>query len=190
MGRLVLSRRAVGLVAVVVLALASTGAVRPACAEEDVSKELEAGAVPGAFRLNDQSGAAVSAGGAKDAGWFVLAFYPKALTPGCTKEMCSLRDTVAEIEKLGVEVYGISLDDVQSQKKFADLHSIPFPLLSDPDGSVARRYRVLSPDGRFTKRYSFVVDGTGTVRHVDRDVDVANHGAALVRVLQGLKKGE
>jgi peroxiredoxin Q/BCP len=176
-----------------VLALAAgllgTALPRPATAhDEDDGRELEVGAVPGAFRLNDQDGAAVAAGGGKDHGWFVLAFYPKALTPGCTREMCSLRDHLAELERLGAKVYGISLDDVRSQKRFAEEHSLSFPLLSDPDGSVARRYRVLSPDGRFTKRHSFVVDPAGVVRHVNCTVDVAAHGASLVKVLAELTK--
>ena len=163
-------------------------ASRAAAHDEDDGKDLEVGAVPAPFRLNDQDGQAVTAGGGTGHGWFVLAFYPQALTKGCTKEMCSLRDHLAEIQRLGVKVYGISLDDVRAQKRFAEEHSLTFPLLSDPDGSVARRYRVLSPDGRFTKRHTFVVDPAGVVRHVDRAVDVATHGASLARLLADLTK--
>ena len=104
-------------------------------AEEEVDG-LAVGVVVPPFRLNDHEGRAVSLGGGKGHGWFVLAFYPKALTPGCIKEVCSLRDSLGDLKALGVQVYGISLDDVVSQKKFVETHALTFPLLSDPDAKT------------------------------------------------------
>lgn len=100
--------------------------------------------------------------------------------------MCSLRDAASELDALDVKILGLSLDDVQAQKKFADEQNLAYPLLSDPDGSVAAKYGVL---GRgFANRVTFVVDPAGKVRWVDRQVDVNRHGAALaerIRELQG-----
>jgi peroxiredoxin Q/BCP len=146
-------------------------------------KEVRVGDVPGAFALNDENGRGVRLGQGEGHGWFVLAFYPKAMTGGCTKEVCSLRDSLAELSGRGVKVYGISLDDVVSQKQFVDKEKLNFPLLSDTDGSVARKYRTLPEGGKYTSRVTFVVDPKGVVRHVDRSVQVATHGSDLVAVV-------
>ena len=87
---------------------------------------------------------------------------------------------------MSAKVYGISLDDVASQKQFHTQQNLTFPLLSDPDGSVARRFNTL-PEGKpYTSRVTFVVDPTGVVRHVDKNVQVATHGADLAAVLRKL----
>ena len=67
----------------------------------------------------------------------VLYFYPKADTPGCTKEACGFRDTYSEIKKTGVVLLGISKDTAASQKKFQEKFSLPFSLLADPDKKIA-----------------------------------------------------
>lgn len=81
----------------------------------------------------------------------------------------------------------VSLDDVATQKRFAEEHELPYPVLSDPDGSAARKYGVLARGGRFARRVSFVVDPEGTVRHVDERVDVVKHGTALAEVVERLR---
>lgn len=155
-------------------------------AEEPTMKQIQAGDRPGAFALNDQEGRAVRLADGQGHGWFVLAFYPKASTPGCTKEVCSLRDALAELKAQGVAVFGISLDDVASQKRFHEAQQLTYPLLSDPDGSVAAKFGVLPPDAKWTQRVTFVVDPAGVVRHVDRGVAVATHGADLLAVVTKL----
>lgn len=79
-----------------------------------------------------------------------------------------------------MKVFGISLDDVRAQAAFHAAQELNFPLLSDPDGSVAAKYGVLPPGGRFTQRKTFLIDRAGILRHVDDKVDVSKHGAALV----------
>lgn len=141
-----------------------------------------------AFRLNDHTGRAFDSSARESGRWMALAFYPKASTPGCTREVCSLRDAGEELAALGVDVYGISLDDVLDQAAFAEAQSLNFLLLSDPDGSVAAKYGVLPEKGRFTKRVTFLVDEKGVLRHVDESVQVGSHGgdlAALVKKLRG-----
>ena len=78
-----------------------------------------------------------------------------------------------------MSVYGISLDDVASQRAFHDAQELNFPLLSDPDGSVAAKYAVLPPGGRFTRRVTFVIDPAGVLRKIDDKVDVSAHGDQL-----------
>ncbi len=82
----------------------------------------------------------------------------------------------------------VSLDDVATQKRFAAANELPYPLLSDPDGSAARKFGVLAPGGRFARRVTFVVDPEGIVRHVDSSVDVVRHGADLADVIAGLRE--
>ncbi len=82
----------------------------------------------------------------------------------------------------------MSLDDVAAQKKFADEQHLAYPVLSDADGSVATKYGVLAPGGRYAKRVTFVVDPDGVVRYVDEQVDVIHHGAALAKQIERLQK--
>jgi peroxiredoxin Q/BCP len=158
-------------------------------AEDPVAeqREIRVGDRPGAFTLNDENGRAVRLGDGKGHGWFVLAFYPKAMTGGCRREVCSLRDALSDLASHEVRVYGISLDDVVSQQRFSEEQKLNFPLLSDPDGSVAARYRTLPAGGQWTERVTFVVDPEGVVRHVDRGVKVDTHGADLLDVVRGLQ---
>jgi peroxiredoxin Q/BCP len=109
----------------------------------------------------------------------VLYFYPKDETPGCTAEACAFRDAWAEIEKSGAVLVGISTDSDASHRAFAAHHRLPFLLVSDPDGELARAYGVpvrLS----FTSRQSFVVGRDGKVRKIYRSVDVKVHAAEIL----------
>jgi peroxiredoxin Q/BCP len=94
--------------------------------------------------------------------------------------MCSLRDAATDFEELGVKVYGASLDDVKSQAAFHEAQKLSFPLLSDPDGSLAAKCGVLASGARFTARKTLLIDPEGVLRHVDEKVDVAKHGSVLV----------
>ena len=82
----------------------------------------------------------------------------------------------------------ISTDDVATQKAFAESQELSYPVLSDPDGSVAGKYQVLS--GRYASRVTFVIDPEGVIRHVDRAVNVSAHGAELAEVLRKLRAGD
>ena len=90
------------------------------------------------------------------------------------------------MKQRNVTPYGISLDDVHSQKAFHTAQKLGFSLLSDPDGSVARRHAVLAEGAKWPQRVTFVVDPKGVVRHVDRKVNVGTHGTDLLKVLDGL----
>lgn len=88
---------------------------------------------------------------------------------------------------MGVDVYGVSLDDVADLAAFAEAQSLELRLLSDPDGSAAAKYGVLHPDRPFANRVTFVLDERGVLRHVDREVKVDTHGDDLIEVLDGLR---
>jgi peroxiredoxin Q/BCP len=82
-------------------------------------------------------------------------FYPKADTPGCTKQACSLRDSYAALKDRGVKIYGVSMDKVKSQKAFQDKYKLPFDLLADEDGTVVDAFGVPKTMG-FSKRQAFL----------------------------------
>jgi thioredoxin-dependent peroxiredoxin len=119
------------------------------------------------FGLLDQHGHEVALATLVLAGPVVLFFYPAALTPGCTKESCHFRDLQAEFAALGAQCVGISMDSVDKQQRFAEQHQLPFPLLSDPKGAVARTYGVKRPvDFLKVKRSTFVIGRDGTIKAV------------------------
>lgn len=163
------------------LTLAQQGAPAPA------QKLPEVGKAAPALRLNDHAGQIRTLGGTTQ-NWSVLAFYPKAMTSGCTSEVCSMRDALGDLATIGADVYGISLDSVKDQAQFAEQQHLNFPLLSDPDASAATKYGVLDPTGQFTKRVTFVIDDRGVLRHVLDKVSVQTHGADLAALIDKLKQ--
>ena len=97
----------------------------------------------------------------------ILAFYPADWSGGCTKEVCTLRDTFAELAKLNATVLGISGDYVFSHHEWAKFHKLPFALLSDHDHKVARAYGSFNETVGYNKRTVFLVDKDGIVRYVN-----------------------
>ncbi|ABE49454.1 peroxiredoxin [Methylobacillus flagellatus] len=124
--------------------------------------------------------------------WLVLYFYPKDDTPGCTKEACSFRDDLFQLEKLGAKVIGISVDDPESHAKFADKYSLPFPLLSDSDGKVADSYGALTNLGiiKIAKRYTFLIDPQGNIAKTYLKVDTSRHSQEIIDDLKQLKTAQ
>lgn len=120
--------------------------------------------------------------------WLVLYFYPKDDTPGCTKEACSFRDDLFQLEKLGAKVVGVSVDDTDSHAAFAKKYSLPFPLLSDKDGKVADSYGALLNLGliKKAKRYTFLIDPQGRVAKIYLSVDTSRHSQEIIDDLKQL----
>jgi peroxiredoxin Q/BCP len=119
-----------------------------------------------AFALRDQDGNLVRLSHFKG-GRVVLYFYPKADTPGCTQQSCNLRDAFPQLQKLDATVIGISPDPVDKQRRFAEKHRLPFPLLSDPDHEVAEAYGAWGERSLYGRKFmgiirsAFVVDEKG-----------------------------
>ena len=123
------------------------------------------GPAPG-FRLQTGVGEYVSLEDFRGKKNVVIYFYPKDFTKGCTAEACEFRDSYEEFKNLGAEVIGISGDNQESHRDFAEEHKLPFILLSDPEGSVRKSYGVKKTLGLIPGRVSFVIDKNGIVKHV------------------------
>ena len=104
----------------------------------------------------------------------VVYFYPADDTPGCTAEACAFRDIWSEYESAGVFVIGVSTQDNESKRKFADEHELPFPLVADTDESWAKAFGV-TVNGGYAKRVSFLLDASGKVAKVYPGVDPGVH---------------
>ena len=114
----------------------------------------------------------------------VLYFYPKDDTPGCTKQACSFRDNYAEFEGKDLVVLGVSYDDEASHQAFTEKFNLPFPLLADTDGAIAKAYDV--EGGGYAKRVTYIIDGKGTIAHVDDKVSTPTHAQDVLGVIAGL----
>ncbi len=124
--------------------------------------------------------------------WLVLYFYPKDDTPGCTTEACKFRDDISVLQRLGVEVLGVSTDDVKSHKEFAEKYHLPFSLLSDPKGETGKAYGALLSLGplTFAKRHSFIIDLRGRIAKVYREVNAKRHSDEVIADLKSLGAGD
>jgi peroxiredoxin Q/BCP len=153
------------------------------------ASELSAGDTAPGFALTDQEGRQHRLADYYGQ-WLVLYFYPKDDTPGCTKEACSLRDEFAAFRQLEVAVLGVSLDDSDSHKAFAKKYHLPFPLLSDTGGTVAKAYGSLGGFGpvRYAKRHTFIIDPEGRIARAWRKVSPAAHGSELLEALSALQQ--
>lgn len=126
----------------------------------------------------------------------VLYFYPKDDTPGCTREACAFRDRKQALHKLGVQVLGVSADDVASHVKFRDKYDLNFPLLADKDHKVAEKYGAWREKNMYGKklmgiqRSTFLIDENGKVAKVWKKVNVDGHDAEVLEALKELAKSK
>jgi peroxiredoxin Q/BCP len=140
------------------------------------------------FKLPSQSGEMVSLEDFLGRKPVVLFFYPKDDTLGCTKEVCAFRDSFEEFRKLDAEVIGISSDSVDSHKRFAKKHNLPFTLLSDEGGKVRKLCGVPNTLGIFPGRVTYVLDREGIVRHIfSSQVAVERHVEEALEVLKSTR---
>lgn len=130
----------------------------------------EAAALPDIAQKN-QDGQPVKLAEAGAKGYLLVYFYPKADTPGCTKQACSLRDAYAKLTDKGVKIYGVSKDSVKAQKAFQEKYKLPFDLLADEDGTVIKAFGVPGTMG-FAKRQAFLFkDGKLVWRDLEASTD-------------------
>lgn len=127
-------------------------------AEPGNSDPLPVGANAPLVSASNQDGQTVVLGDLYAKGTTLVYFYPKADTPGCTAEACSLRDAFVDLQKLGVQVVGVSTDSVAAQKKFQEKYRLPFTLLADTDKKIAAAFGVPTTLG-FASRQSFLIKG-------------------------------
>ena len=117
----------------------------------------------------------------------VLFFYPKDDTPGCTIEACSFRDNHKALTELGAVVWGVSADDAVSHRRFANRHSLAYPLLCDTNNALRKRLGVPRAMGLLPGRVTYVVDGDGIIRHIIENLlDGPAHVRESLRVIRSL----
>jgi len=117
--------------------------------------------------------------------WVLLYFYPKDFTSGCTTEACGIRDNYEGFKKIDATVFGVSTDSVESHAGFAKEHSLPFPILSDPEKKIVSAYEA---NGIMTKRISYLIDPKGVIAKTYDNVDPDKHAAEVLTDLAELKK--
>lgn len=149
---------------------------------------LQVGDTAPAFTLPDADGNSVNLSdfqGRK----VIIYFYPAASTPGCTKQACDFRDSLAELDGAGLDVVGISPDKPEKLAKFRDAEGLTFPLLSDPDKKVLTAWGAFGEKKLYGKvvqgviRSTFVVDATGHIEVAQYNVKATGHVAKLRRDL-------
>jgi len=137
------------------------------------------------FSLLDQKGEKVTLSDLLKSGPVVLFFYPKAMTTGCTKESCHFRDLAGEFADLHAQRVGISADTVDKQAAFDSKHTLGYPLLSDPDRSVAAGFGVKRPGPIMNKRATFVIgDGNRILAAIGSERNMDIHADEALKVLR------
>ena len=155
------------------------------------AEELAVGDAAPGFELMDQNSETQRLADYRGE-WVVLYFYPKDDTPGCTTEACNFRDDIHQLQDMGAQVLGVSLDSMESHKEFAEKYHLPYPLLADREGKVARKYGALFDFGpvEFAKRHTFIIDPEGQIARIYRDVKPKTHSDEVIATLSELKGGE
>lgn len=116
----------------------------------------------------------------------VLYFYPKDNTPGCTSEACGFRDRFHDLKKAGYVIFGVSVDDVASHKKFADKFSLPFSLIADTGKEIVNLYGVWGEKKMYgrsyqgTHRVTFIIDEKGKISEIIEKVNTKDPGAQIL----------
>lgn len=120
----------------------------------------------------------------------VLYFYPRADTPGCTKESCEFRDTDKQIQKAGAVILGISADTPKAQKKFQEKYHLPFTLLADTEKKVINAFGVYKEKNMYGKkvmgiaRTTFIIGPDGKIKHVFNKVKPEGHAEQVLEYLK------
>jgi thioredoxin-dependent peroxiredoxin len=137
------------------------------------------------FSMPASGGRTVSLAGQKGKP-FLLYFYPKADTPGCTKQACGIQEALPQLGKLGLEVIGVSPDKMKPIEKFAEKFNLTFPLASDETKEVAQAYGVWVEKSMYGRKYmgmersSFLIDGAGKIARIWRKVKPESHAADVM----------
>lgn len=141
---------------------------------------LNEGDIAPDFDVNDQDGKKVKLSDYKGKN-IALYFYPRDMTPGCTKEACSFRDRYEDLQKNNIIVFGVSADDEKKHQKFIEKHELPFPLLADTENKVGELYGVWVEKNMYGKKYmgikrtTFLIDQDGKILKIFKKVKVSEH---------------
>lgn len=137
------------------------------------------------FELADQDGRKHTLKALLKGGPLILYFYPADFTPGCTKEACSFRDLHQELLKAKLRVVGVSPQDVESHRRFAEKHGLNFPLLADPDKKAVKAYEVDGPLGFGVRRGTYLIGSDGKIQDsVLADLRIGSHEAFVKKAIE------
>ncbi len=141
------------------------------------------------FSLPDQNGETRTLSALRNR-WVVLYFYPRDDTPGCTTEACRFRDDYRAVQQLGAEILGVSIDSPESHARFSEKFALPFPLLADTGGKVAKQYGALWSFGpiRFARRHTFLIDPQGGIAKTYRKVSPDTHSREVIEDLRAVQR--
>jgi thioredoxin-dependent peroxiredoxin len=167
-----------------ILVTALIAAATSVCAQAPAASPAEGTAAPD-FKLQDQKGDWHTLSQYKGK-WVVLYFYPKDNTPGCTTQACELRDNIFAFRKADAVILGVSVDDVESHKKFAAEHSLPFDILADSSQEVSGKYGVLKNYGvaKLASRQTFLIGPDGKIVKHWPTVDPKGHSAMVLDAIK------
>ncbi len=141
----------------------------------DTCPDFSLPSTEGEFRLSERLG--------KNR-YIILYFYPKDNTPGCTSEACTFRDNMGAVTRCGAEVYGISTDDIESHRKFAQKYNLTFPLLSDKGGETARLFDAYNSLFKTAKRKTFIISPAGKIVKIIEGVKPDEHVKQAIEFLE------
>jgi len=147
------------------------------------------GAAAPDFKLQDQNGKWHTLAQYRGK-WVALYFYPKDQTPGCTTQACEFRDNIFAFKEANAQILGVSVDDVESHKKFSEKHGLPFPILADSTKATAKQYGVLKSflgAMELAKRETFLIDPQGKVVKRYIDVDPKGHSQVVLKDIKELQ---
>ena len=149
---------------------------------------LSVGSQAPSFNLNDQNNISHDLNDYKGS-WVILYFYPRDDTPGCTTQACDFRDAVEKIIASKSVVFGVSLDSIESHKRFAEKNNLSFSLLSDEGGSVSKAYDSLNNFISFktAKRNTFIIDPEGKIAKIYLSVKPSTHSQMVLNDLNELQ---
>lgn len=151
--------------------------------------DLKVGDKATSFKLFTQEGKTFDLDSRKGT-WTVLYFFPKAETPGCTKQACSFRDNIKKIRVLKAEVFGISINSVKDQAEFAKAHALNFTLLADVDGAVTKEYGSKMPILNMSKRWTFIIGPDLIIQDIAKDVDPVKDAERVASKISELQKNK
>ena len=137
------------------------------------------------FNLQNHQGKFFKLSSFKDKSPVVIYFYPKAGTPGCTKQACGIRDDLNKFKDKKIVVLGISIDSKKDIKRFVRENKLNFPLLSDNNKNVSTKYGVLRDDGK-AKRVTFIIDRNGMIAKIIEVSDVSTHSKDVFEIASQL----
>jgi thioredoxin-dependent peroxiredoxin len=148
--------------------------------------ELKVGDPAPPFSLKGSDGQTYTLEQFKGKSAVVIAWFPKAFTGGCTKECKSLRENSKALHDLKVAYFTASVDAPDQNEKFAKSLDLDYPILSDPDKSVAKEYGVLNPERGFANRWTFYIDKEGVIKEIDKKVNAPQAGPDIAAKLKEL----